>query len=72
MFELSAGACAGCRSAARAGDRIGNANESFQLYLDVNLLASYWGQDRAYHHTAPISMNYGLHEALASGVGGGA
>jgi alanine-glyoxylate transaminase / serine-glyoxylate transaminase / serine-pyruvate transaminase len=33
-------------------------------YLDVNLLASYWGEQRVYHHTAPISMNYGLHEAL--------
>lgn len=33
-------------------------------YLDVNLLASYWGQERVYHHTAPISMNYGCHEAL--------
>ncbi len=33
-------------------------------YLDVNLLASYWGQERVYHHTAPISMNYALHEAL--------
>src|SRR5258705_6758990 len=33
-------------------------------YLDVNLLAAYWGQDRVYHHTAPISMNYSLHEAL--------
>ena len=33
-------------------------------YLDVNLLASYWGQERAYHHTAPISMNYALHESL--------
>ena len=33
-------------------------------YLDVNLLASYWGQERVYHHTAPISMNFGLHEAL--------
>ena len=33
-------------------------------YLDVNLLSSYWGQDRVYHHTAPISMNYALHEAL--------
>lgn len=33
-------------------------------YLDVNLLASYWGQDRVYHHTAPISMTYALHEAL--------
>lgn len=33
-------------------------------YLDVNLLASYWGEDRVYHHTAPVSMNYALHEAL--------
>jgi len=33
-------------------------------YLDVTLLASYWGQERVYHHTAPISMNYALHEAL--------
>jgi alanine-glyoxylate transaminase/serine-glyoxylate transaminase/serine-pyruvate transaminase len=30
----------------------------------MNLLASYWGQERVYHHTAPISMNYALHEAL--------
>jgi len=35
-------------------------------YLDVNLLSSYWGQERVYHHTAPISMNYALHEALRS------
>ncbi|HSR66766.1 MAG TPA: alanine--glyoxylate aminotransferase family protein [Acidobacteriota bacterium] len=33
-------------------------------YLDLSLLASYWGSDRAYHHTAPISMNYALREAL--------
>ncbi len=33
-------------------------------YLDVNLLSSYWGAERVYHHTAPISMNYALHEAL--------
>jgi alanine-glyoxylate transaminase / serine-glyoxylate transaminase / serine-pyruvate transaminase len=33
-------------------------------YLDVNLLAGYWGQERVYHHTAPISMNYAMHEAL--------
>jgi alanine-glyoxylate transaminase/serine-glyoxylate transaminase/serine-pyruvate transaminase len=32
-------------------------------YLDVSMLASYWGAERAYHHTAPISMNYALHEA---------
>lgn len=37
-------------------------------YLDTNLLTAYWGEasgaPRAYHHTAPISMNYALHEAL--------
>jgi alanine-glyoxylate transaminase/serine-glyoxylate transaminase/serine-pyruvate transaminase len=33
-------------------------------YLDVSLLANYWGSDRVYHHTAPINMTYGLHEAL--------
>lgn len=33
-------------------------------YLDLSLIASYWGGERAYHHTAPINMLYGLHEAL--------
>jgi alanine-glyoxylate transaminase/serine-glyoxylate transaminase/serine-pyruvate transaminase len=33
-------------------------------YLDLGLLEKYWGSERAYHHTAPISMNYALHEAL--------
>jgi len=33
-------------------------------YLDLTLVRNYWGQSRAYHHTAPINMNYGLHEAL--------
>jgi alanine-glyoxylate transaminase/serine-glyoxylate transaminase/serine-pyruvate transaminase len=33
-------------------------------YLDMTMVKNYWGQDRAYHHTAPINMNYGLHEAL--------
>jgi alanine-glyoxylate transaminase/serine-glyoxylate transaminase/serine-pyruvate transaminase len=33
-------------------------------YLDVGLLARYWGEERVYHHTAPISMNYALREAL--------
>lgn len=33
-------------------------------YLDVSMLASYWGDDRVYHHTAPINMSYGLYEAL--------
>jgi alanine-glyoxylate transaminase/serine-glyoxylate transaminase/serine-pyruvate transaminase len=33
-------------------------------YLDVSMLANYWGQNRVYHHTAPINMTYGLYEAL--------
>jgi alanine-glyoxylate transaminase/serine-glyoxylate transaminase/serine-pyruvate transaminase len=33
-------------------------------YLDVSMLAAYWGGDRVYHHTAPINMTYALHEAL--------
>lgn len=33
-------------------------------YLDLTLLMGYWGDDRAYHHTAPIQAVYGLHEAL--------
>ena len=33
-------------------------------YLDLTLLMKYWGQERVYHHTAPISMNFALHEAL--------
>jgi alanine-glyoxylate transaminase/serine-glyoxylate transaminase/serine-pyruvate transaminase len=33
-------------------------------YLDLSLIGSYWGSERAYHHTAPINMLYGLHEAL--------
>lgn len=33
-------------------------------YLDLNMVRSYWGGERAYHHTAPISMNYALYEAL--------
>ena len=34
-------------------------------YLDVTLIAGYIGSERAYHHTAPINMIYGLHQALA-------
>jgi alanine-glyoxylate transaminase/serine-glyoxylate transaminase/serine-pyruvate transaminase len=34
-------------------------------YLDMTMVRNYWGHDRAYHHTAPINMNYALREALA-------
>lgn len=33
-------------------------------YLDITMVEKYWGADRTYHHTAPISMNYALREAL--------
>ncbi|MCC6493880.1 MAG: alanine--glyoxylate aminotransferase family protein [Pirellulales bacterium] len=34
-------------------------------YLDASMLASYWGSDRVYHHTAPINMSYALYEAVS-------
>jgi alanine-glyoxylate transaminase/serine-glyoxylate transaminase/serine-pyruvate transaminase len=41
-------------------------------YLDVTLLEGYWGTDRVYHHTAPISMvtalQAGLHAVLDEGL----
>jgi alanine-glyoxylate transaminase / serine-glyoxylate transaminase / serine-pyruvate transaminase len=33
-------------------------------YLDMLLLAKYWGAERTYHHTAPINLYYALREAL--------
>lgn len=33
-------------------------------YLDMRMVRNYWGEQRTYHHTAPISLMYALHEAL--------
>ena len=34
-------------------------------YLDLTLLGQYWRKtNRAYHHTAPISLNYAMRESL--------
>jgi alanine-glyoxylate transaminase/serine-glyoxylate transaminase/serine-pyruvate transaminase len=33
-------------------------------YLDLSGIEHYWGKERTYHHTAPISLNYALREAL--------
>jgi alanine-glyoxylate transaminase/serine-glyoxylate transaminase/serine-pyruvate transaminase len=33
-------------------------------YLDLAMVERYWGPERTYHHTAPISMNFALYEAL--------
>jgi alanine-glyoxylate transaminase/serine-glyoxylate transaminase/serine-pyruvate transaminase len=49
----------------RAMDVVINRKSKVQSwYLDVTMLAKYWGSDRVYHHTAPINMTYGLYEAL--------
>lgn len=33
-------------------------------YLDMTMIRRYWGSERFYHHTAPISMCYAFHEAI--------
>jgi alanine-glyoxylate transaminase / serine-glyoxylate transaminase / serine-pyruvate transaminase len=33
-------------------------------YLDMTMIRQYWGTDRAYHHTAPITMTYAIREGL--------
>ena len=33
-------------------------------YFDLTTIMKYWGHERTYHHTAPISMVYALREAL--------
>jgi len=33
-------------------------------YLDMTFIRNYWGQDRTYHHTAPVNALYGFHEGL--------
>ncbi|MGA6828295.1 pyridoxal-phosphate-dependent aminotransferase family protein [Nitrospira sp. NS4] len=51
---------------ARAMDMISRRRTPCQSwYLDLSLIADYWAEGtRAYHHTAPVSMLYALHEAL--------
>ena len=49
----------------RAVERIRARGHKVQSwYLDMSMIEKYWGSDRSYHHTAPISMNYALLEAL--------
>jgi alanine-glyoxylate transaminase/serine-glyoxylate transaminase/serine-pyruvate transaminase len=33
-------------------------------YLDLTMVSKFWGKERTYHHTAPISLNYALYEGL--------
>ena len=42
----------------------GRKRKCLSWYFDLAMIERYWGPDRVYHHTAPISMNYALFEAL--------
>ena len=49
----------------RAAEVLMNRKSKVQSwYLDLTMIQQYWGEDRTYHHTAPINMTYGLNEAL--------
>ncbi|WP_224449641.1 pyridoxal-phosphate-dependent aminotransferase family protein [Haloprofundus salilacus] len=49
----------------RAMDKVlSREEEPRSWYLDLSLLEGYWGEDRSYHHTAPITNVYALREAL--------
>jgi alanine-glyoxylate transaminase/serine-glyoxylate transaminase/serine-pyruvate transaminase len=49
----------------KAVERIKNRTQKVQsFYLDMDTLGKYWGNEMTYHHTAPVSMNYALLEAL--------
>ncbi len=49
----------------RAMDKVLSREESPRSwYLDLSLLEGYWGEERAYHHTAPITNVYAIREAL--------
>lgn len=49
----------------RAMDKILSRDEPPRSwYLDLTMLEGYWGDERSYHHTAPITNIYALREAL--------
>jgi len=49
----------------KALEKLDNRKSKVQSwYLDLNMIRQYWGQERFYHHTAPISMIYALREGL--------
>jgi alanine-glyoxylate transaminase/serine-glyoxylate transaminase/serine-pyruvate transaminase len=51
----------------RAVEKLANRQSKVtSWYLDLTMIQQYWTERRrTYHHTAPVSMNYALHEALA-------
>jgi alanine-glyoxylate transaminase / serine-glyoxylate transaminase / serine-pyruvate transaminase len=39
-------------------------SKAHSWYFDLAMIERYWSAERLYHHTAPITMNYALYEAL--------
>ncbi|MBI4336276.1 MAG: alanine--glyoxylate aminotransferase family protein [Chloroflexi bacterium] len=49
----------------RAMEAVGARKEKCRsFYLDLSLHRTYWGTQRRYHHTAPVTMLYALREGL--------
>jgi alanine-glyoxylate transaminase / serine-glyoxylate transaminase / serine-pyruvate transaminase len=49
----------------RAVEKLANrATQVANWYLDLSIVQKYWGKERTYHHTAPISNVFGFYEAL--------
>ena len=49
----------------RAMEKVTNRDAQVRSwYLDLSELADYWGEERSYHHTAPITNIYSIREAL--------
>jgi alanine-glyoxylate transaminase / serine-glyoxylate transaminase / serine-pyruvate transaminase len=50
---------------ARAEEAMRNRKSKVQSwYFDLTTAMNYWGKERLYHHTPPISLIYGLREAM--------
>ncbi len=48
----------------RAYDYVSKRKHIPSWYLDLRLIANYWGSEHIPHHTSSVSMVYALHEAL--------
>ncbi len=51
-------------SAAAVETLTGRKTPVVSWYLDMGMVADYWGGNRKYHHTAPINMVFALREAV--------
>ena len=50
---------------ARVEDLLRNRKSKVQSwYFDLTTVMNYWGKERTYHHTPPVSLIFALHEAM--------